>query len=136
MKPVTLVLALVLPALLVDGARAQCQRGGGGGSSMATTSIGTSLTTAIPLNYSLGGQSMEQAYRQQMQMAYQQAAYLEQMRQAYQQQQAGAAQHQQKRQQKLDAVRERREAELARRAAAKERNLALRDSKHSLVARD
>jgi hypothetical protein len=137
MRPFALTLTVVLSGSLASVALAQCQRGGGAAptATTATTSTGTAITTAIPLISSAETtrQQVQQMYMRQMETAYRQAAYMQQMRQAHEQQQAVAQAKADKRQERLTAVRERREAELARREAAKERNLA-RYSSRSLAS--
>ena len=137
MKSFALTLSVVLSGSLASTAVAQCQSGGGTAPATSTPSIGTSFTTAIPLINSaeMTRRQVQQMYRRQMQAAYMQAAYMQQMRQAHEQQQAVAHEKEGKRQEKLDVWRERREAELARREAAKERNLARYNSRRSMAAR-
>jgi hypothetical protein len=139
MRLFALTLSFVLSGWLASSALAQCQRGGGGSTAAPTSltaSTGTSVTTAIPLISSaeLARRQLQQIYARQMETAYRQATYMQQMRQAYEQQQAVAQEKEDKRQAKLAVWRERREAELARREAAKQRNLARYNSQRSLAA--
>jgi hypothetical protein len=134
MKSCAFVLSVALAASLAGDARAQCQRGGGT-SATPTMSAGTGtvVTSAVPLVSSAEAayQLMQRAYAQEMQRAY-----MQQMQRSYQQQQEAAAQEREdRRQQRIAVWREHRQAELARREAAKERNLARRNSDRSLAVK-
>jgi hypothetical protein len=123
-----------LLASLAGDSRAQCQRGAGRAtpSPGLTTATGTSITTTVPIVASgeSASQMMQRLYAQEMQRAYvlqMQRAYLEQ---AHERQQSLAKAKEAKRQERIAYWKEYREAEKARREAAKNR----RQTDRSLVS--
>jgi hypothetical protein len=133
MKSCVFVLSLALAASLAADACAQCRRGGTPATPSMSTSTGTVVTTTVPLVSpgELAYQMMQRAYVQEMQRAY-----VLQLQRNYEQQQEAAAQDKLDRKQaRISVWREHRQAELARREAAKARNLAQRDSEANLAVK-
>jgi len=139
MKLLACGVVLILSSVAALEARAQrggCQGGGGTATTATTAATGTGLALVPAVSaFALAGQSAEQAYLRQMQLASMQAAYFAQMRQAYEQQQAVSQQREARRQQRLAARRERREAELARRQELVAKNRGLYDTARKLAIR-